>query len=228
MKTSWELLTVLCILAAWTTRAPAQGFADDEAKLKVQPVVAARARSFPLQSVRLLDGPFKHAMELDEKYLLSLDTDRLLHTFRVNAGLPSTAKPLGGWEEPKCELRGHFVGHYLSACALMYASTGDEKLKQKGDAVVAGLAACQAKLGSGYLSAFPEEFFDRVEAAKPVWAPYYTLHKIFAGLLDMYVYCDNQQALEVCKQVCRLGHRPQQQAQRRADADGCSATSTAA
>ena len=100
-------------------------------------------------------------------------------------------------------------GHYLSACALMYASTGDERLKEKGDAVVAGLAECQAKIGSGYLSAYPEEFIDRVEASKPVWAPYYTLHKIYAGLLDMYVYCDNPQALEVCQEVRRLGHRPQ-------------------
>ncbi len=81
----------------------------------------------------------------------------------------------------------------------MYASTGDEKLKEKASAVVAGLAECQAKLGNGYLSAFPESFFDRVEAQKPVWAPYYTLHKIYAGLLDMYVHCDNAQALEVCK-----------------------------
>src|ERR1051326_3621391 len=81
----------------------------------------------------------------------------------------------------------------------MYASTGDERFKAKGDAVVAGLAECQAKLDSGYLSAFPESFIDRVEARQPVWAPYYTLHKILAGLLDMYEYCDNQQALAVAK-----------------------------
>lgn len=108
-------------------------------------------------------------MELDRAYLLSLDVDRLLHNFRVNAGLPSSAKPLGGWEEPNCELRGHCVGHYLSACAMMYASTGDERLKEKGNAVVEGLSECQAKIGSGYLSAYPEEFIDRVEATKRVW-----------------------------------------------------------
>jgi DUF1680 family protein len=199
MKTSLKLLLVFLAFAAWISSACARGFADDQAKLKVQPAVAGRVHAFPLESVRLLDGPFKHAMEVDQKYLLSLDVDRLLHNFRVNAGLPSSAKPLGGWEEPKCELRGHFVGHYLSACALMYASMGDDKLKGKGNAVVAGLAECQAKLGSGYLSAYPEEFLDRVEAGKGVWAPYYTLHKIYAGLLDMYVYCDNRQALEVCR-----------------------------
>jgi DUF1680 family protein len=158
-----------------------------------------KAEAFDLRQVRLLDGPFKHAEQLDLQYLLSLDPDRLLHNFRLTAGLPSTAQPLGGWEEPKCEVRGHFVGHYLSACALMYASTGDERLKAKGAAVVAGLDECQAKFPSGYLSAYPESLIDRVEVRQPVWAPYYTLHKIYAGLLDMYVYCDNGQALDVCK-----------------------------
>jgi len=179
--------------------AQADALAEPNAKIKVQPVVALPVHAFPLEEVRLLDGPFKHAMELDQKYILSLDVDRLLHNFRVNAGLPSTAEPLGGWEEPKCELRGHFVGHYMSACALMYASTGDRRFKEKGDAVVGGLAECQAKLGSGYLSAYPESFIDRVEKQSRVWAPYYTLHKILAGLLDMYESCDNQQALEVAR-----------------------------
>jgi DUF1680 family protein len=191
----WSILMVLWPLA----QTSADALWQENPKLKVLNKVPLKALAFDLRTVCLLDGPFKHAMELDRKYLLSLDVDRLLHNFRVNAGLPSAAKPLGGWEEPKCEVRGHFVGHYLTACALMYASTGDERLKEKGNAVVAGLAECQAKLGSGYLSAYPEEFIDRVEALKRVWAPYYMLHKIYAGLLDMYVHCDNQQALNVCK-----------------------------
>ena len=87
--------------------AHADPLAEDNPKLKVQSAVPLKARAFSLRDVRLLDGPFKHAMELDEKYLLSLDVDRLLHNFRVNAGLPSKAPPLGGWEEPKGELRGH-------------------------------------------------------------------------------------------------------------------------
>jgi hypothetical protein len=189
-------VTVFAILVC---PAGADELADSRSKVKVEPVIPLAARAFPLEDVRLLEGPFRHAQELDRKYLLSLDVDRLLHNFRVNAGLPSTARPLGGWEEPKGELRGHFVGHYLTACALMYVSTGDERVKAKGAAVVAGLAECQAKLGSGYLSAYPEEFFDRVESLRRVWAPYYTLHKIYAGLLDMYVHCDDQQALDVCR-----------------------------
>lgn len=157
---------------------------------------------FPLPEVRLLDGPFHDAMIRDGNYLLSLDTDRLLHTFRINAGLPSSAQPLGGWEAPNCQLRGHVVGHYLSACSLMYASTGDARFKERVDKIVAGFAECQAALAKngsnpGYLSAFPESFIDDVENSKPVWAPWYTLHKIMAGLLDANQHCGNAQALEV-------------------------------
>ena len=151
------------------------------------PVVIPVAQPFPLPQVRLLDGPFRDAMLRDENYLLSLDCDRLLRNFRVNAGLPAEAKPYGGWEEPNCELRGHSVGHYLSACSLMFASTGDARFKERVDKIVAGFAECQNALATngshaGYLSAFPESFIDRVENRQPVWAPWYTLHKIMAGL----------------------------------------------
>jgi len=168
----------------------------------VEPKITPQAEPFALEDVRLLDGPFRDAMLRDQAYLLRLDTDRLLHNFRVNVGLSSTAKPYGGWESPTCELRGHSVGHYLSACALMFASTGEPALKQRVDAMVAGLAACQAAapakgFHAGYLSAFPESFIERVEARQPVWAPWYTLHKIMAGLLDAHEQCGNARALTV-------------------------------
>jgi uncharacterized protein len=172
-----------------------------DAKLKAPNKVPLQAFAFDLRDVRLLDGPFRRAMDLDKRYLLSLDVNRLLRSFRLNAGLPSSAAPLGGWETPDCEVRGHFLGHYLSACALMYASTGDQRLQARCAALVTGLAECQARFGDGYLSAFPKEFFDRVEQRKPVWVPYYTLHKILAGLLDAYVYCDNPRALEVAEKL---------------------------
>src|SRR5262249_14707342 len=149
IRTAGPLLALLvCLPATFALRA--DPLVEHNPKFKVQPVIPLKVYAFALGDVRLLDGPFKHAMELDRDYLLALDVDRLLHNFRLNAGLPSTAQPLGGWEEPKGELRGHFVGHYLSGCALMYASTGDKRLKEKGDAVVAGLAECQKKLGTGY------------------------------------------------------------------------------
>ena len=163
---------------------------------------ALAAEPFPLSQVRLLDGPFRDAMVRDEIYLLSLDCDRLLYSFRVNAKLPTQARPYGGWEAPSGELRGHSVGHYLSACSLMYASTGDARFKERADKIVAGFAECQAALGSnathfGFLSACPESFIDRVETGRQVWAPWYTLHKIMAGLLDANQLCGNAQALEV-------------------------------
>jgi uncharacterized protein len=166
---------------------------------KVEPAVKMEVWAFPLQELRLLDGPFKHAMDLDGAYLLALDTDRLVRNFRINAGLPAPGEPLGGWEAPNCELRGHFVGHFMSACAQMYAATGDRRYKEQGLAVVQALGLCQEKLSGGYLSAFPETFIDRVEQRKQVWAPYYTLHKILAGLEDMYVYCEDQQALDMAR-----------------------------
>lgn len=168
----------------------------------VRPVVPRKAEPFDLKDVRLLDGPFRRAFELDVAYLKSLPPDRLLHNFRVTAGLPSQAKPLGGWEAPDCEVRGHFVGHYLSACAMAYRASGDRLLKANADAVVAGMAECQARFASGYLSAFPEDFFDRLESLKPVWVPWYTMHKLYKGLLDMHTLTGNRQALEVLKKTC--------------------------
>jgi DUF1680 family protein len=79
----------------------------------------------------------------------------------VNAGLASSAQPLGGWEDPKGELRGHTIGHYLSACAL--ASAGDTEMKARGDEIVSELAKCQTKLAGGFLSAYPPEFYDRLD-----------------------------------------------------------------
>jgi hypothetical protein len=174
--------------------------AGADMEMEARNKVALRASPFAPGEVRLLDGPFRDAQERNRKVLLALDPDRLLHMFRILAGRPSSAQPYGGWEAPECELRGHALGHYLTACALMHAATGDAELKRRVDAIVAELAACQAALPSkgfreGYLSAYSEEFFDRVYARKGVWAPYYTLHKIMAGLLDAHRLCGNAQAL---------------------------------
>jgi hypothetical protein len=165
---------------------------------------APRLEAFPLTSVRLLDGPFLEMQKRGLDYLLSLDPDRLLHTFRLNAGLPTSASPYGGWEAPEVELRGHSLGHYLTACALAWEATGDERLRARALAIAAELRRVQLALAArgsspGYLSAFPEEFFDRVEARKGVWAPYYTLHKILAGLLDVHRVFGDPTALDAAK-----------------------------
>jgi hypothetical protein len=163
---------------------------------------ARQVEPFPLQAVALLPSAFQDNQGRNTSYLRFVDIDRLLHTFRLNVGLPSSAEPCGGWESPDTELRGHSTGHLLSGLALTYANTGDEELRTKGEALVAGLAECQAAspgagYGEGYLSAFPEEFFDRLESGAGVWAPYYTIHKIFAGLIDQYQLAGNEQALDV-------------------------------
>ncbi len=157
--------------------------------------IAWAARPFPMTQVRLRSGPLKDMQERDRVYLYMLPNDRLLSNFLVTAGKPATAKPLGGWEAADGELRGHLAGgHYLSACALMYAATGDDSLRLKAEALVTALAGCQQR--NGYLGAYPETFYDRLKKHEEVWAPFYTYHKIMAGHLDMYVHCGSQTALE--------------------------------
>lgn len=167
-----------------------------------RPDTGVSVYAFPLSAVTLLSGPFQANMARTHSYLSFLDPDRMLHMFRLNVGLPSSATAMGGWESPTTELRGHSMGHLLTALAQGYANAGPAAFKTKGDYLVAELAKCQdrataAGFNTGYLSAFPESFIDRVEARQPVWAPYYTLHKIMAGLLDMHLLAGNAQALDV-------------------------------
>ena len=191
------ILAIVAVLNGIGVHSPAAGPTN-----KVEPKAPLKALAFELKQVRLLDGPFNDAMQRDLAYLHALESDRLLHEFRIAAGLPAPGEPMGGWEVK--EVRGHSMGHYLSACAMMYAACGDEKIKAKADAIVAELAKCQEALGtSGYLSAFPESFIERAETVQRVWAPYYVLHKIMAGMFDMYTHCDNRQAMEVLEGMAR-------------------------
>ena len=132
------------------------GASLDQANRDIVPVESV---SFPMKNVRLGPGAFRESADANRRYLKTLPPDRLLHTFRLTAGLPSSAEPLGDWEKPDCELRGHFAGgHYLSACALAFASSNDEQLKSNGDLMVAELAKCQAKHKNGYLTHFLRNF----------------------------------------------------------------------
>ncbi|MGW0871040.1 beta-L-arabinofuranosidase domain-containing protein [Streptomyces sp. NPDC002740] len=162
--------------------------------------------AFDLSEVRLLESPFLANMRRTCEYLLFVDADRLLHTFRRTVGLPSTAEPCGGWEAPDVQLRGHTMGHLLSGLAQAHAATGDSAYADKGGMLVTALARCQraapaAGFTPGYLSAFPESVFDQLEAGGKPWAPYYTLHKIMAGLLDQYRLSGNREALEVLREM---------------------------
>jgi DUF1680 family protein len=164
------------------------------------------AQEFPLEDVRLLEGPFKDAMMRDAAYLLRLDPDRLLSGFRKEAGLTPKAEVYGGWES--MTIAGHSLGHYLSACSLMFASTGDARFRERVNYIVSELEACQRANGNGYVAAIPngKKIFQEVSAGdirvKPFdlnggWVPWYTLHKLFAGLLDAHRYLQNTKALNI-------------------------------
>ncbi|QDA61649.1 glycoside hydrolase family 127 protein [Hymenobacter jejuensis] len=193
-------------LAAGAVQAQYPGQTKEKTAVAVRAPI--QAYSFNLQDVRVLSSPFKDNMDREGRWLLSLPAERLLHSFRVNAGLltdkkaspTKMPKPLGGWEALDMELRGHSMGHILSGLAFQFASTGNEAFKLKSDSLIAGLAQVQKALNEGgYLSAYPQNYIDRNIAGTSVWAPWYTLHKIFAGLTDAYWYTGNPQALEVEK-----------------------------
>ncbi len=188
---------------ALPTPAPAAG-----PEGKIQRAVAANLEAFPLASVRLGDGPFLHAQQLDEKYLLQLEPDRLLHNFRANAGLEPKAPVYGGWEsvQPWIDIRchGHTLGHYLSAIAMMHAATGNLVYKQRADYLITELQACQGASPDGFISAFPDgqtQFDNFVAGRRVTGVPWYTLHKILAGLRDTYLFCENPGALEVLTKI---------------------------
>jgi DUF1680 family protein len=164
------------------------------------------AQLFPLNSVRLLDGPFAQAQERDRQYMLAHDVDRLLAPFRREAGLPPKAQPYGNWESQG--LDGHSAGHYLSALSMMYASTGDADMKRRLDYMVAELAECQRGNGDGYVGGVPrsKELWQAVAAGQlkvtgfglnDRWVPWYNLHKTFAGLRDAYLVAGNEDAKRV-------------------------------
>lgn len=156
---------------------------------------ANRPIAFSNKDVILTGSWIKQRESLNTDYLHKLDPDRLLHNFRVNAGIKSDAKPLEGWEAPGIGLRGHFVGHYLSACASLIEKNGDTLLQRRISYMVDALWDCQQKLGGKYLSAFPEKDFTTLETRfSGVWAPYYTYHKIMQGLLDVYTLTGNKKA----------------------------------
>ncbi len=173
--------------------------------------VTLRCEPFDLQDVQLLEGPFRDATELNIISLLNYEPDRLLAKFRIEAGLEPRAEHYHGWED--ATIAGHSLGHYLSACALMFRSTGDRRFLERVKYMVAELDTCQQAHGNGYLGAFPdgkrileEEVGKGNIRAAPfdlngIWVPFYTLHKIMAGLRDGYRLCDNTRALEVEREL---------------------------
>ncbi len=153
------------------------------------------------QQVRLYDNELLRRREENRKYLLELSNDNLMINYNLEAGLYKTSElPKGihgGWESPLCELRGHFLGHWLSAAAMHYEATGDRMVKAKADDIVDALARCQEENEDGWAASIPQKYLYRIARKKAVWAPHYTIHKTFMGLLDMYELAGNEKALEV-------------------------------
>jgi uncharacterized protein len=200
MKKSLVLL-MIAVATALPACTPAPLPVD--AEFLVAPKVPIKARAFSLKDVRLLDSPFKKAMDIDAGYLLKLEPDRLLSLIRKRAGLEPKAADYGGWE--RLGLTGHILGHYMSACSMMYASTGDRRFADRVNYIVDELAICQKAHGTGYVGGVPgaKRIFAEIAAGKIEarkfglnggWVPWYNLHKIYAGLVDAYRYCNNAKA----------------------------------
>lgn len=172
----------------------------------------ARLRPFDMADVTLAEGPFLHAQRMTEAYLLRLEPDRMLHNFRVNAGLQPKAPVYGGWEsEPTwadINCHGHTLGHYLSACAFAYRSTKDARFKQRIDYIAGELAACQKASGSGLVCAFPDGpalVAAHIRGDRITGVPWYTLHKLYAGLRDAAQLADSAASREVLIRLADWG-----------------------
>ena len=139
------------------------------------------------------DAFVKNSFKLEEDYLLRLEPERLLAGFYETAGLAAKKIRYKGWEST--EIAGHTMGHYLTALAQAWACTGNESFLEKLGACVEGLSLCQRK--DGFVFASSEEIFDRVESKAPAWVPWYTMHKIISGLISVFCYTKDQEALKV-------------------------------
>ena len=181
----------------------------------VKPVMPLRATPLPLNDVRLEASDWATAVEVNEGYLLSLSPDRFLHNFRKYAGLEPKAEIYGGWESDT--IAGHTLGHYMTALVLTWQQRGTQECRQRADYIVDELADCQVARGNGYIGALGRKtkdgdivdgitVFDEVKQGiiksggfdlNGSWSPLYTVHKMFAGLLDIHAAWGNDKALEV-------------------------------
>jgi DUF1680 family protein len=210
----WRATPSNTAMSAWTftylLTIPAIGLAALSMAAKGAGIIN-QAELFPLGDVRITDGPLLAAQETDHQYLLALDPDRLLAGFREEAGLVAKAPKYPGWESRG--VAGHSLGHYLSALSMMWQATGDQRLRDRVHYIVAELAECQAKQGDGYVSAIPkgrQTFSEiaqgRINVENPftlngAWVPWYTQHKVLAGLIDAYTLCDEPAARDVATKL---------------------------
>jgi DUF1680 family protein len=173
--------------------------------------------AIPQNQVQLTRSIFTDRADLNRTYMLSLNSRNLLQNHLNEAGMLSlilgkegtdNGRPIHlGWESPTCQLRGHFLGHWLSAAAHLIASTGDPEIRVKADSIVAELGRCQRRNGGEWAGSIPEKYLFQIADGKSIWAPQYTLHKTLMGLVDMAVYGGNPQALEIAVNFSKWFYR---------------------
>jgi DUF1680 family protein len=173
------------------------------------------SNEFPLTDVILLNGPFKHARDLNIQTLLKYDVDRLLAPYRKEAGLEPKAQSYPNWEG----LDGHIGGHYLSAMAMNYAATKNPECKRRIEYIINVLKACQEAnkknnpdWGIGYVGGVPnsKKIWSTLKtgdfsAYNAAWVPWYNVHKMYAGLRDAWLYAGNEDAKTIFLKFCEWG-----------------------
>lgn len=164
-------------------------------------------KAVDLKNVKLLPSIFKERYDLNRKYLMSLKNQGLLQNFYLEAGIilpglqvlqnPDTDDIHWGWDAPTCQLRGHFLGHWLSAAASIFASENDYEIKAKLDKIIDELLRCQELNGNGWIGPIPEKYFEKLAKNQHVWSPQYVMHKLLLGLMHCYLYAGNEKALKI-------------------------------
>ncbi len=178
-------------------------------------MINVQYRSFNPAEVQLEEGLFQQRYELNRRYLLSLQNQNLLQNHYLEAGIGNFKQLRNtmhgepgkgdnrhwGWESPTCQIRGLFLGHWLSAAARDYANTGNLVVKQKVDEIVSELGRCQAENGGEWVFSIPEKYMQRLATGKAIWAPQCPIQKTLMGLCDAFKYAANEQALTILKQA---------------------------
>lgn len=164
-------------------------------------------KQFDKKDVTILPGLFRERMDVNRRYLMELDSQCLLQNFYLEAGIvmpglqsvgdPASAKLHWGWEAPVCQLRGHFLVHWLSAASALVANDNDMELKVKLDKIISELARCQQLNGGEWVGSIPEKYFEMMAKGQYIWSPQYVMHKTIMGLTDAYRFTGNAQALEI-------------------------------
>ena len=163
------------------------------------------------KKVSVYEGEFRRRQEANRQYLMKLQTPHLLRSYLHEAGRYSgrgaDGEAHGGWEDLSCQLRGHFLGHWLSAAALNYQATGDVELRAKAEVILDELELCQKDNGGEWVCPVPEKYLYWLGKGKPVWAPQYLIHKLFMGLIDVYKYMEFEKALTIADKLADWFYR---------------------